>query len=168
MNRITPLDIQKRKFNIRFKGFDAREVNTFLERLSDEMENLILLNHQLKEDIKKEKREIDEYKKRETILKETLISAQKVINEMKTIAEREAKQLVAEAQIQADKISQDSRKRVSLLLAEIDSLKKQRMRFEAALRSEIDIHTKMLDATNKKEEDLAIHDQKMQFMKRNV
>ncbi len=167
MNRITPLDIQKRKFHIRFKGFDTREVDAFLELLSDEMENLIILNHQLKEDVKKKEREIEDYKKRETILKETLISAQKVINEMKASAEKEAKLIVSEAQIQADKIMQDSRKRVSQLLDEIDSLKKQRMRFEAVLRSEIDIHSKMLEATSKKEEDMAILDQKLQFMKRN-
>ncbi len=167
MNRITPLDIQKHKFNTRFRGFDINEVDTFLDLISDEMENLIRMHQQSKEEIKKRDREIGEYKKRETILKDTLINAQKAINEIKSSSEKEAKLIIAEAQIQADKIIHGTRKRVSQLTDEIDDLKRQRIRFEGALRSEIEIHSKMLDANNKKEEELANFDQQLKFMKKN-
>jgi len=29
--KITPLDIRQQQFNVRFRGFDAEEVDTFLE-----------------------------------------------------------------------------------------------------------------------------------------
>jgi cell division initiation protein len=167
MNRITPLDIQKHKFNTRFRGFDINEVDTFLDFIADEMEDLIRTHQQLRGEIKKKEGEIGEYKKREAILKETLISAQKAINEIKSSAEKEANLIISEAQIQADKIIHGARKRVSQLIDEIDDLKKQRIRFEAALRSEIEIHTKMLEAKNNKEEELANFDQQLKFMKKS-
>ncbi len=167
MNGITPLDIQRHKFHTRFRGFDVNEVNNFLEFLSDEMEDLVLLNQQLKEDIKRKQREIEENTKREAILKETMITAHKTTKEMKANSEKEAKLIVSEAQFQADKIIRDTRERVSQLLGEIDDLKKQRMRFETSLRYEIEIHAKMLEAKNKKEEEMAHFDQKLKFMKKD-
>ena len=39
--RITPLDIQQKQFSTRFKGFDMEEVDSFLELIREEMEELL-------------------------------------------------------------------------------------------------------------------------------
>ena len=35
--KIKPLDIQQQKFKIRFRGFDIREVDEYLDRIADEL-----------------------------------------------------------------------------------------------------------------------------------
>ena len=56
--KITPLDIRQQQFSVRFRGFDAEEVDTFLEMIADEYETVIEENRKLKEEIEKKDRDI--------------------------------------------------------------------------------------------------------------
>jgi cell division initiation protein len=38
--KITPLDIRQQQFHVKFRGFDPEEVDTFLEMVADELEDL--------------------------------------------------------------------------------------------------------------------------------
>jgi len=38
--KITPLDIQQQQFKTRFRGFDIREVDAFLEQIAETFEGL--------------------------------------------------------------------------------------------------------------------------------
>ena len=46
--RITPLDIQQKQFTSKFRGFDMEEVDSFLELLREEMEELLRDNANLR------------------------------------------------------------------------------------------------------------------------
>jgi len=54
---ITPLDIQQQQFKTRFRGFDIREVDTFLEQMADAFEALQSENKKLREEINRLKLE---------------------------------------------------------------------------------------------------------------
>jgi len=151
MERLTPVEIQKRRFRICFRGFDQKEVSTFLETVSNEMEELLLENQKLREENQRRKQEIEEYQGLESTLKSTLITAQKTIDEMKANAEKEAALIVSQAQIQAEKSLEDAQRRLSQLVDEINALKTEKIRFEASLRSELELHLKILEARSLKE-----------------
>ncbi len=51
--KITPLDIQQKNFGVKFRGFDVKEVNSFLDLLTREFETLIKENNYLKEELAK-------------------------------------------------------------------------------------------------------------------
>ena len=48
--RITPLDIQQKQFATRLRGFDMEEVDSFLELIREEMEELLRENANLREE----------------------------------------------------------------------------------------------------------------------
>jgi cell division initiation protein len=60
--RITPLDIQQKQFPVKFRGFDEEEVDSFLELVREEMEELLRDNASLREESKKYEKQVKEYK----------------------------------------------------------------------------------------------------------
>ena len=88
--RITPLDIQQKQFPMRFRGFDVEEVYAFLEVVREQMEDLLRENAMLKEQVQRAENQIKEYRDMETTLRETLMTAQQMVEDYKTNARKEA------------------------------------------------------------------------------
>jgi len=86
--KLTPLDIEQRHFKVRFRGSDTKEVQVFLGLVADEFKSLIDKINSLKEELRNKTREIEEYKEREKVFKDTMVNAQKIIEEMKNNAEK--------------------------------------------------------------------------------
>ncbi|MCK4911367.1 MAG: DivIVA domain-containing protein, partial [Thermodesulfovibrionales bacterium] len=81
--RITPLDIQQKQFPIKFRGFDVEEVYAFLEIVREEMEALIRENSMLKENVSRLEGQLREFKDMEVTLRETLLTAQQMVEDYK-------------------------------------------------------------------------------------
>ena len=47
--RVTPIDIQQKRFHVVFRGYDRNEVETFLDLVRDEMETLYRETTELRE-----------------------------------------------------------------------------------------------------------------------
>ena len=56
--KVTPLDIQQQQFKTRFRGFDIREVDTFLEQMAETVENLQRENQNLGDEVRRLELEI--------------------------------------------------------------------------------------------------------------
>ncbi len=143
--KITPLDIQQQQFKGKLLGgLNPEEVDTFLQLVAREMEELVRKNSELKEQIRKASMNEEELTQRERELRETLLAAQRVIEEMKGNAQKEAGLIVAEAEIKADKLLADSENRLIQLKNEIQELQRQKLQFESSLKSLLDSYYKML------------------------
>ena len=103
--RISPMDIRQQQFTVRmFRGFDVQEVDTFLEDLAGDYETLLKENALLKEQLQTLEERARGLETRERVLQETLVTTQKVVEEMKENARREATLVVREAELKGDKI----------------------------------------------------------------
>lgn len=143
---ITPLDIQQQRFRTRFGGgLDKVEVDAFLNAVAAEVERLLRENSELREDQRSMKRLLDDYRAREEALKETMITAQRVTEEIKKGAEKEADIIIGRAELEAERIQEQAVQRRSELLAEIAELKRQRTQFLGQLRGLLGTHQKLLD-----------------------
>jgi cell division initiation protein len=143
--KITPLDIQQQQFKGKlFGGLNPEEVDTFLQQVSRGMEELARDNDELREQLRKATIKEEELTLREKELRETLLSAQRVIEEMKINAQKEAALIVAEAEIKADRLLADGENRLILLKNEIQELQRQKLQFESSLKSLLDSYYKML------------------------
>lgn len=120
--RITPIDIQEQKFKVVFRGYDKSEVDAFLDSVAAEMEDLIRENSFIKEELQRLNKEVEHLKGMEETLKETIISAQKMAEDFKEGAKKEADNIVGEARIRAEKIIFDAERRVSELNAELSHI----------------------------------------------
>ena len=143
--RITPIEIQQQQFKTRMFGYDTSAVDHFLEMLADELERLHKQNNELKESLARTRTSLDQMRDREKALQETLITAQKVTEELKGNARKQAEIIVAEAHLEGEGVIRDASDRRAQLLSEIQEIKRQKISFEGGLRSLIENHLKLMD-----------------------
>ncbi|MRR58442.1 MAG: DivIVA domain-containing protein [Deltaproteobacteria bacterium] len=143
--KITPLDIQQQQFKGKlFGGLNPEDVDSFLQSVAHEMENLNRENASLREQVQKSAADAEILVQREKDLRDTLLAAQKVTEDMKNNARKEAELAIAEAEVQAEKLLADAENRLIQLKNEIQDLRVQKAQFEASFRSLLDSHYKML------------------------
>ena len=102
--RITPLDIQQKQFGTRLKGFDMEEVDSFLELIREEMEELLRENSNLREEARRFEKQLKEYKNIQTTIKDTLVSTQQMVEEYKNNARQAAELIRKEAELNSAEI----------------------------------------------------------------
>ena len=143
--KITPLDIQQQQFKGKiFGGLDPEDVDAFLQTVSQEMENLSRENSELKEQIRRNADAIAEMSSRESQLRETMLAAQRITEEMKANSQKEATLTISEAELKAEKILADADLKLAQLNSQIQDLRREKLQFEIALKSLLDTHYKMI------------------------
>jgi len=152
--KITPLDIQQQQFKTRFRGFDVREVDAFLERIAESFEGLQKKNEAIGEEVRRLELEIQGYRKREETFKRALLNSQKVLDQMKDNARKSAELIIAEAEAQ--------------LHEDIAELRRQRTQIEVQISSIIEAHSRLLEIGKEgmKESDEA--DDKVKLLKKST
>lgn len=149
--RITPLDIQQKQFPMRFRGFDVEEVYAFLEVVREEMEDLLRENASLKEQLYRAEGQIKEYRDMETTLRETLMTAQQMVEEYKTNARKEAELLIREAELKADAMIKEAQEKVVKIHEDIVDLKGIRRHFKEEVKRLIESHLRMIEFDTERE-----------------
>ncbi len=142
---ITPIDIQQHRFKSGLFGYEKGGVDHFLELVADEMERIHRQNLELREELARVQNRVDEMRDREATLKETLIATQRVTEEMKSNARKEAEIFITDARIRAEKIVRDADERRIQLIGEIQEIKRQKISFETSLRALVESHMRLLD-----------------------
>ncbi|MBN2361442.1 MAG: DivIVA domain-containing protein [Deltaproteobacteria bacterium] len=143
--KITPLDIQQQRFRTVFRGLDKGEVDAFLNLVASEVEALNRRVHEIEEENRRQRNLLDEYRDREQTLKETMITAQKITEDIKASAHKEADIILANAEIAAERVVAAAQARLTALLEDINELKRQRTVFLERLRGVLATHRKLLE-----------------------
>ena len=144
--RITPMDIRQQQFTVKmFRGFDTQEVDTFLEDLAADYEALLKENSLLKEQLQVLEERTRGLEEREKVLQETLVTTQRLVEEMKDQARREAAVIIREGEVQAERIIEASRTAEGNLQSEIIALKRTRRQLAEGLRSTVEMYQRLLE-----------------------
>jgi cell division initiation protein len=162
---LTPQDVQQQKFRVRFRGFDVREVDRFLEQLSESLASLHAENKSLKEELRRLKMENQGYKEREETFKRAMLNSQKVMEQMKENARKSAEIIMADAEVKAEKILNRAHNRLSQLHEDIAELKRQRMQIEVQIRSVLEAHGRLLEIGKESMDALDTSDEKVAVLK---
>jgi cell division initiation protein len=144
--KITPLDIQQQQFRVKFRGFDMVEVDNFLDLVANEWEELLRENNRLKEEDHKKAERIEELKGAERELRNALVSAQQICEEIKNNARKEGDLIIEEARGNARKIIEVAQTQAIQLQTDITQLHRQREEFKASLKSTVDMHLRLLES----------------------
>jgi len=150
--RITPLDIQQKQFPMKIRGFDVEEVYAFLEIIREEMEDLLRENASLKENVQRLESQLKEHRDMETTLRETLMTAQQMVDDYKTNARKEAELVVKEAELKSDTILKEAQEKVIKIHEDIVDLKGIRRHFKEEIKRLVESHLKMLEFDREREE----------------
>jgi cell division initiation protein len=151
--RITPLDIQQKQFPMKFRGFDVEEVYAFLEVIREEMEDLLRENASLKENVQRLDSQTKEYRDMETTLRETLLTAQQMVEDYKSNARKEAELVVKEAELKSDTLLKEAQEKVIKIHEDIVDLKGIRRHFKEEIRRLVEGHLKMIEFDKEREEE---------------
>lgn len=102
---MTPQDIRERTFEKAvFGGYDMAGVDDFMEEAAAALESAQRENSTLKAKLKVLVDKIEEYRASEDAMRMTLLSAQKLSNQIESEARERADKLVADAQAKADEV----------------------------------------------------------------
>ena len=143
--RITPLDIQQKQFPMKLRGFDVEEVYAFLEVIREEMEDLLRENANLRENIQRLDNQMKEYRDMETTLRETLLTAQQLVEDYKMNARKEAELVVREAELRSDTLIKEAQEKVIKIHEDIVDLKGIRRHFKEEVKRLVESHLRMLE-----------------------
>jgi cell division initiation protein len=144
--RITPMDIRQQQFTVKmFRGFDPQEVDGFLEEVAEDYEALVRENSLLKEQLQALEERTRGMENREKLLQETLVTTQRVTDELRDTAKREAALVVREAEMHGEKLVDAARAEEASLRAEIDALKRVRRQLAEGLRATVQMYQRMIE-----------------------
>lgn len=163
---ISKIDIDNKRFGRTFRGYDPREVDAFLQEVSEEMGDLSDERQQLQESVARLENLLDEHKQREQTLRDTLMTTQKMIDQLKANARKEAQLIIDEAQARSEDMLNQSHLRLAQIHDDIVELKRQRTQFEVKLKSLLDAHQKMLELESREQEELDSMESKLKFFKK--
>jgi cell division initiation protein len=102
--KISPMDIQRQTFGRRLRGVDPEEVRAYLNIVAEEVAALQMERDRLDQELQSVRSLLDEHRQRETILKNTLLTAQRVSEDIRDTARKQAESVVKEAEMQADRL----------------------------------------------------------------
>lgn len=152
---LTPLEIQKMRFSPKLRGYDATEVEEFLNLVAEEATARLGELDRLERENRYFRQRLEETERREHQLQETLLRAQKVSDEITEAAKREALLLVKEAEIAADRIVNQAIDQASHIESKISELRVMRRELQLRFKNTLDLFQRVLEADMEEERSTA-------------
>ena len=159
--KISPMDIQKQTFGPQLRGFDKEEVKSYLNLVAEEVAALQRERDAFEQDIQNLRALVDEHRERETILKNTLLTAQRVSEELKEAARKQAEAVIKEAELQSDRLLELAQARAHEVERGILELRAHRTTIRTDIRALVTRLTTILDL----QEEAEVEDN-LRFLKR--
>ncbi|HEX3045450.1 MAG TPA: DivIVA domain-containing protein [Bacillota bacterium] len=146
---LTPVDLETTVFKRGFRGYNAREVQEFMENFSHDYEQLYRENLDLKEKLEESEKKIHQYQLIEDSLRNAMVLAEETAEEAKAAARQKAEQIVREAELNAEAIKMKAREDIQNELRTLALLKNQveyfKCQFKSFLSGLLDMAEKQLD-----------------------
>jgi cell division initiation protein len=159
--KISPMDLQRQTFSQKLRGFDPAEVRTYLNIVAEEIAALQRERDGLEHEVQSLRGLVDEHRQRETILKNTLLTAQRLSEEIKDAARKQSESVVKEAEMQADRLVELAQSRAQEVERGILDLRAHRSSLRTDVRALITRLTHILDL----QEEAEVEDN-LRFLKR--
>ena len=134
---VSPLDLRQQTFRTAFRGYDKVEVTSFLSAFAEDYEQALLAADRLRQDVVRMEAIINEQRAHENNLKSTLMTAQRLADDITSRAELEAHRIVREAETRAELMLEKTQSRLEDIQREIDGMKLKRRDAETSLESTI-------------------------------
>ena len=159
--KILPMDIQRQSFGTKFRGFDPEEVRGYLTIVAEEVAAIQGERDRLDHEIQSLKAALEEHRQREVILKNTLLTAQRVSEEIKENARKQAENIVKEAELQGDRLIELAQSRAHEVERSILDLRGWRSSLRTDIRAFVNRVSQLVDL----QEEVEVEDN-LRFLKR--
>ena len=151
--KIAPLDLRRARFGAAVRGFNRAEVTSFLNEDADDYEQANRDTDRLRQEVATLQSQLDEHRQRETTLRDTLLTAQRVSTEVRESAKKEAELIVREARGRADELTRKAGAQRQDVEREIAKLRRKRTDVEASIEGSIVALRHALEAIKQQDRD---------------
>jgi cell division initiation protein len=141
---ISPLDVRNQVFKRRLRGYDVDEVKIFLDAVADRMEDMIKAAETLEKECVAYKEKADAFAALEATLRDTMVTAQRIADEARVNAQKEADNVRRQADLDVQARIADAERRVEDMIRTHEQARAQTMGFVAKLRSLLEGHLSFL------------------------
>lgn len=151
---LTVDQINNKQFNTKMRGYNPKEVQEFIQEVSQTVQQLITENNNLQEQVRANDSKIKYFADLKDSLNKSILVAQEAADKVKNNAKREADIMIREAQKQAtdivstanekaNQVIENSTEETRKLTTETNDLKKQtrifRQRLQVMLESQLEV-----------------------------
>ena len=134
---VSPLDLRQQRFGSALRGFDKVEVTSFLAAVADDYEQALRETDRLRQDVSRLEALINEHRNHEKNLQNTLMTAQKLAEDIRVQAQEEAGRIIREAESHSSLLLEKTQGRLEDVQREIDGLRLKRKDVETTIESTI-------------------------------
>jgi len=142
--KVTPFDIQQKRFHVAFRGYERTEVDAFLDVVREEMEGLVREVTELREFHQTYDERMRDYRDREDTLKSTMITTHKVAEDLRENARKESAMMVKDAEIKYQQTLERAREERLRLESELLELRRRKHHFLEDMKKLIHMHLEMV------------------------
>jgi cell division initiation protein len=131
---IRPTDIRRKEFKSGIRGYDANQVDDFLDAVADEFERNFAENQRLSEEITNLRGRLEQFEQLEDSIRAAIVHAEEVSRDLRQNANKEAELIIREAQEQAHRTLADSSGRVERVQESYEALRQAKQEFANEFR----------------------------------
>jgi cell division initiation protein len=115
---IRPIDVRRKEFKNSFRGYDANQVDDFLDAVADEFERSYTENSRMREEISSLRERLQQFEELEGSIRAALVHAEQAANDLRRTAAQEAEDLRLSANREAEFTIREAKARSHQLLAD--------------------------------------------------
>lgn len=145
---IRPVDIRRKEFKNGFRGYEANQVDDFLDEVADEFERTFAENQRMSEEITTLQERLQQFEDLESSIREALVHAQQTSRDLRRNAGKEAELIVREAKEQSHRILADSSSRIERVQESYEVLRKAKQDFSNDFRHLLKSYLAVMDNTD--------------------
>ena len=142
---IRPTDIRRKEFKAGIRGYDANQVDDFLDAVADEFERTFSENQRLAEEIANLRGRLEQFEQLEDSIRAAIVHAEQVSRDLRQNANREAELIVREANERAHRILADSSGRVERVQESYEALRQAKQAFANDFRHLLKSYLAVMD-----------------------
>ncbi|HET9964008.1 MAG TPA: DivIVA domain-containing protein [Rubrobacter sp.] len=115
---IRPIDVRRKEFKSSFRGYDANQVDDFLDAVADEFERNYTENQRMREEVSSLRDRLQQFEDLEGSIQAALVHAEQASNDLRRAAAQEAEGIKQSAQREADFTIREAQSRSHQMLAD--------------------------------------------------
>lgn len=141
---ISPLDVRNQTFKKGLRGYDTEEVRIFLEAVADSMEETLKQKAGIENELNELRKKLSAYAEMENTLKEAVLTAQRICDEVRLSAEKEAANIIRSAELDSQAKVSEAYALVERIARTHSDLVSKTLGLLAQVRSMFESHLELL------------------------
>lgn len=151
--KLTPQEILSQTFSTKFKGLDPVEVKNFLQQVAETLEEEIREKEELKGNLERLRESLARLERKEELLRDTMIAAQKFSSEIRSSSHKEAELITRDAEIKSEEIVKLAVNRQQAIREEIKNLQFKRKEIESDIIHLLNSLKELIETYHKQDEE---------------